>query len=287
MVTVDSEATNLVDRRRVIRRACPLFAAALGLSLCQCGALNPAFINLIDTSGTAQFSTLDNAPGHVIIAFVNNAVVDEALLSFLQSSEGGSLVLTDAERRALRPRIRARVRVTFADGSSQVIEYVDGSSKLVDSRFDARTFADLTGNDLGNTVVLCDVASVTLDPGSEVEVFVPVEVTGFDLVETTNASGGVVTTFQPRTRIQPQFLPLRVDDVDADGNVTVLRNVGTRDVPTPVNNPVCGSVVAIAVNGTLSVPFLTVASTAPSFDQADAQQAGSVGGRFSFQISIK
>ena len=270
------------------RRASALFGAAIGLGLCQCGAFNPAFINLLDGSGGGQFATLDNPPGHVVIAFVNNVEVDERLLAFLQSPEGGSLVLTDAEKRALRPRIRARVRVNFVDNSSLIVEFVDGSSKLVDPRFDSRAFPDLALNDLNNGVVLCDVASVTLDAGSAVEVFIPVEITAFELIETTNDSGQVIgTTFQPRTRTPPQFRPLRVDEVDDDGNVTLLRNIGTRDVFTPVDNPVCGSVVAIVVNGSLSVPFLDVASSVPSFDQGDEQTIGTIGGRYRFQIAVK
>lgn len=261
----------------------------MGLALCQCGAFNPAFVNLLDTSGTAQFATLDNAPGHMIIAVVNNAVVDEQLLTFLQSPQGGGLVLTDAEKLALRPRIRARVQVDFADGSSQIIEFVNGSGKLVDQRFDATAFPDLSGNDLDNAVVLCDVAAVTLDPGSAVEVFVPVQITGYELIETINETGQVIgTTFQPRTRTLPQFIPLRVDDVDDDGNVSLQRNIGTRDVPAPVSNPVCGSVVAIVVDGALSVPFLPQSGTnAPSFDQADEQTIANIGGRYRFQIAIK
>jgi hypothetical protein len=143
-------------------------------------------------------------------------------------------------------------------------------------------------NDLDNTVVLCDVASVVLDPGSQVEVFIPVELTGFELVETTNDTGGADTEFQPRTRTAPQFQPLRVDDVDDDGNVTLLRNIDTRDVPTPVGNPICGSVVAIVVSGTLSVPFLDAAGVSgPSFDQNDQATIAGIGGRFRFQVAIK
>ena len=102
-----------------------LLACLLSLGAGGCGVFNPAFVNLLDPAGTGQFATLNNAPGHVVIAFVNAAEVDERLLAFLESTEGGNLILTDAEKRALRPRMRLRARVTFADGTSQTIEFVD------------------------------------------------------------------------------------------------------------------------------------------------------------------
>ena len=158
--------------------------------LAGCGAFNPAFVSLV-APGAAQ--TLDNAPGHVVIGFVNNAEVDERLLAFMESPEGGNLDLTDAEKAELRPRMRLRIQITFTDGSVQTIDFITGSSNLVDPRFDALASPDLNQNDLGNVVVLCDVASVQLEPGSQIEVFIPVELTAFQLVETTTGGGALPT----------------------------------------------------------------------------------------------
>ena len=255
------------------------------LSAGGCNAFNPAFVSV--ATGGSEFGTLDNAPGHVVITFLNNAQVDERLLSFLESTEGGSLNLTDAEKAELRPRVRLRARVTFADGTFQTIEFIGGSSDLIDQRFDAQVFPDLNQNDLDNVVVTCDVASVTLEPGSAIEVFVPVELRVFELVTSSAAGGEVVTEFEERQRLVPQFRVLNVDDVDGDGNVTLQRNIGVRDVPSPTNNPVCGSVIAISVDGVLSVPFLDAASGAPSYDGDDLNTEASVGGRYEFRVSIQ
>lgn len=258
----------------------------IGLGLLGCGSLNPAFVSLIDPTGTAGLSTLPNAPGHVVITVVNNAEVDERLLSYLESTEGGNLQLTEAEKRALRPRLRMRVRVTFTDQTTTDIEFVGGSRNLIDQNFSAQAFPDLNQNDLDNAVVVCDVASVALEPGSDIEAFVPVELTGFDLIETTNQTGTVIgVTFEPRERRPPAFLPLDVDDVDADGNVSLQRNIGVRDVPSPVDNPRCGSVIAIVVNGVLSVPFFDGA--APSFDRDDEATEAQIGGRYEFRVSVQ
>lgn len=270
------------------RAVLPLVICGLGLGAWSCGAFNPAFVNLADPSGTGRFASLDRAPGHVVITLVNNAEVDERLLAFLESAEGGNLVLTEAEKRTLRPRMRLRVRVTFTDGSFQIVEFIDGSRNLVDQNFDTRAFPDLNQNDLNNVVVLCDVASVQLEPGTDIEVFVPVELTGYELVETTTTGGvDVSVTFEPRQRTPPQFRTLEVDQVDADGNVILQSNIGVRDVPSPTLNPVCGSVIAIVVNGVLSVPFLDGVSNAPSFDREDEATIASIGGRYEFLVSVQ
>jgi hypothetical protein len=263
-----------------------LFGSILALSACT--AFNPAFVDLLDPTGAQGLATLDNAPGHVVIAFVNNAEVDERLLDYLESAEGGNLVLTDSEKRSLRPRMRLRVRVTFTDDSFQIIEFIDGSRNLVDQTFDVQAFPDLNQNDLSNSVVVCDVASVTLEPGTGIDVFVPVNITAYELIAVTSA-GGVVTsvTFQPRERSTPQFRALQVDQVDEDGNVTLQRNIGVRDVPSPAINPLCGSVVVIAVDGVLSVPFLANVSSAPSYDREDTATAATIGGRYEFRVSVQ
>lgn len=248
-----------------------------------CGALNPAFLNLFDTTGTGQFISIDNAPGHVIIAVINNSSLDERLLDFLENK----LTLSDAEKRNLKPRIRLRLRVTFIDGSFQTIEFITGSPNLVDPAFGDLALPDLNQNDLSNAIVLCDVASVQLEPRSSIEVFIPVELIQFDLVETNNDQGGIITTFQERSRLIPQFQNLAIDDLDDDGNVILQRNIGVRDVLSPVTNLLCGSVVAVVINGVLSVPFLDGVSNSPSFDQADESTVARVGGRYEFRLSIQ
>jgi len=261
---------------------------SLGLGLLGCGSLNPAFVDLVDPSGTAGLSTLSNPPGHVVITVINNAEVDERLLSFLESTEGGNLQLTEAEKRALRPRIRMRVRLTHDDPNETVslIEFVTGSGNLIDQNFSAQGFPDLNQNELDNIVVLCDVQSVELEPGSNIDVFVPVEVTGYELIEATNQAGTVIgVTFEARERRPPGFLPLRVDVTDADDNVEVFRNIGIRDVPSPVGDPRCGSVIAIVVDGVLSVPFFDGAT--PSFDREDEATEALIGGRYEFRVSVQ
>ena len=256
------------------------------LTVAGCNAFNPAFVS-VATGGGSGFGSLDNAPGHVVITFLNNAQVDERLISFLESTDGGSLNLTDAEKAELRPRIRLRVRVTFTDGTSQTVEFIGGSRSLIDQRFNAQVFPDLNQNDLDNVVTICDVASVTLEPGSAIEVFVPVEMTVFELVTSSGTGGEIVAEFEERQRIVPQFRVIQPDEVDTDGNVTLQRNVGVRDVLSPTNNPVCGSVIAISVDGVLSVPFLDVASGAPSYDVDDTITEATIGGRYEFRVSIQ
>jgi len=231
--------------------------------------------------------TLDNAPGHVVIGFVNNAEVDERLLAFLESPEGGNLDLTEAEKAELRPRMRLRIQITFTDGSVQTIEFITGSSNLVDPRFGALALPDLNQNDLNNVVVRCDVASVQLEPGSQIEVFIPVELTAFQLVEATTGGGDLTTEFQARERTSPQFQPIQVDQVDDDGNTVLQANVGIRDTPTPVFSPLCGSVIVIGVEGVLSVPFLPEGGGIPSFDLDDPLTVAQIGGRYEFRVSVR
>ncbi|UCC31380.1 MAG: hypothetical protein JSU86_03710 [Phycisphaerales bacterium] len=269
-----------------IRRAVlPLVMCGLGLWVAGCGSFNPAFVNLLDPTGS--LATIDRAPGHLVIGVVNNAEVDERLLAFLESAEGGNLVLTDAEKRLLRPRMRFRLRVTFTDGSFQTIEFIDGSRNLVDQNFDTQAFPDLNQNDLNSVVVLCDVASVELEPGTNIEVFIPVELTAFELVETTTPGGAISTSFEPRERIPPQFRALEIDETDADGNVLLQQNIGVRDVPSPTLDPICGSFIAVVVNGVLSVPFLDGVSNAPSYDRDDETTMASIGGRYEFLASVQ
>lgn len=268
--------------RRSSRGLAATIVIALVPLLTSCEAFNPAFLSLVDSEGTGSIQSIPNAPGHIVLTVLNNAEIDERLLTFLESR----LTLSDAEKRSLRPRIRMRIRVTFADGTFQTIEFITGSANLVDPAFDAQAVPDLNQNDLSNAVVVCDVASVQIEPGSVIEVFVPVELTGFELIEIAGQGGNTVgTTFQPRRRDQPQFQPLQVDDIDPDSNVILRRNIGIRDVPSPVTNVTCGSVIPIVINGVLSVPFSI--TDEPSYDIADQNTIATIGGRYEFLVSVQ
>lgn len=267
-----------------------LCSVALAVSLLgagSCSAFNPAFVDVVAPGGAA--STIDNAPGHVVIQFVNNAEVDERLIAYITSDDGGDLDLTDLERRQLRPRVRLRVQVTFTDGSINIVEFVDGSARLVDQAFDVTALPDLNQNDFSNAVVLCDVARVEIAPQTDIDVFVPVPLVQYEIVEVVDANDIVVgVTAVAREVSAPQFRPLQVDQTDADGNVLVRRNIGVRDVPSPIPEPLCGSVVTIVMNGVLSVPFLDeFGIEVPSFDQNDDSSVGGIGGRYEFVVGVR
>ena len=250
-----------------------VLACSLALGLGGCNAFNPAFINLLDPTGSAGLSTLPNAPGHVVITFANNADVDERIIADLENI---GLELSDV----VKPRFRLRVRVTFTDGSSQLIEFIDGSAALVDPTFIAQSEPDLNQNDLNNLVVVCNVARVEVVV--PIEVFVPLTWSVFDFVDPTGLNEGFFRTTRQET---PRFVPLQVDDVDEDLNVLLQRNIGIRDAPPPIDNPLCGSVVAITVNGVLSVPFFAAGGGGPGYDVLDARSAASLGGRYEFTIT--
>jgi hypothetical protein len=252
-------------------------------SLGGCDAFNPAFLSVLDPTGTGTIPSTSIASGHVVLQVVNKAILDERLLGFLAPL----LPLTEAELRALKPRIRLTLQVGFVDGTTQTIEFIVGSRNLIDPAFDAQSFTDLNQNDLDNAVVLCDVAFVQLAPGSSIEVFMPVELLGFELVEVELPGGGLSTTFEQRTRTPPQFRTLQVDEIDDRGEVTTRRNIGIRDVLSPAPNLRCGSVVAVIIDGALTAPFLDGVSTNPSFDIDDEETVNQIGGRFQFRLSIQ
>ncbi len=264
---------------------CGLVVMGIGLvTLVGCGSLNPAFVDLIDPSG--QSARLDNAPGHVVIQFVNNAEVDERLISYLESPDGGNLLLTAAEKRALRPRVRLRVQVVFRNGVQTTFEIVDGSANLIDQNFSAQATPDLNQNDLDNLVVICDVQSVSILPGST-DVFIPTALQAFQRVAINVGGTTDLTQLVFRQLLLPRFQPLQVDQVDEDGNVLVIANVGVRDQPAPVTDPICGSVITITLDGVLRVPFLDGITDRPSFDQDDAESVASIGGRYEFNVGVQ
>lgn len=267
---------------RMVRCLVAMFGVNLAAG--GCGALNPAFVDLVG-GGTGQFATVDNPPGHVAVQFVNNTEFDEQLLAYLTTT--GGVDLTAAERRSLKPRVRLRFLVTYTNGQQLEWEFVDGSTNLIDQRFSAAAFPDLNQNSLNNSVVVCNVSRVEVAPGSSIEVFIPVELRAYELVEVNTGGDDVRTEFQLRSQIPPQFRVLQPDQVDEDGNVVLQSNIGVRDFPAPALDPFCGSVVAIVMNGTLTVPFLRIVDDNPSFDQDDAAVVAGIGGRYEFVVSIQ
>jgi len=265
-----------------IRAALGLVASLSAFSAGGCTAFNPAFVNLLGGGVAASLATIPNPPGHVIVAFVNNADIEESLVNQVKDGLG----LTPEELSTLHPRIRLRVRITFVDGTFQTVEMISGSRSFVDAAFNAASIPDLNQNDLTNVVVQCDVARVELEPGSSIEVFIPVNMQGFQLVEISTDGGQTATEFQPRQAFIPQFRALAVDDVDGDGNIVLRRNIDVRDQLTATTNVICGSVVAINMNGVLSVPF-QIRAGEPSFDQDDEQTVASIGGRYEFRVTVR
>ena len=124
------------------------------------------------------------------------------------------------------------------------------------------------------------VARVEVLPGADFEVFIPVELVEFTQREITSGTGQTTIEFVESQRFDPQFRALQPDVVDDDNNVILRRNVGIRDLPGPAVNPVCGTVIAIVMDGVLSVPFLPQGGNVPSYDVTDAATVGSIGGRY-------
>ena len=259
---------------------CSLALTALG-----CSAFNPAFLNLLSSSvgGGDSFITLPNPPGFVVLAMVNNAQVDEQLVSYLAPK----LNMSDADKLALHPRIRMWLRITYADGTFQTVEMIDGSTTFVDPTFNAQSVPDLNRSSLTNVVARCDVASIALEPNTNIQVFIPVPLVAYQLV-VTNLPVQTTAQFLPRGETPPQFRPLQLDDLDASGNVILRRNIGVVDVLSPTTNVVCGSILAISVGGALAVPFFRESQFGePSYDQDDAATVAAIGGRFEFRVNVK
>lgn len=255
----------------------------VGVAGSGCSAFSPAFLGVIDPTGANGLSTLPPAPGFVIVTFANNATVDEQLINYLVSEDLGAgrpgILLSDIERRSLRPRLRFRLLVTFLDGTDQIIEFVSGS-RIVDPRFAAQSAPDLDQLDLTNTVLLCDVARVEFLDTVPIEVFMPVEIQQWRFLPATDTRED---SFRLEGRIAPVFRTLTVDTQDQTGNI------GVRDVPASLDNPRCGALVTVVVEGVLRAPFLNIpeAEGNPSFDLADTDTAGRIGGRYVFTISVQ
>ncbi len=254
------------------------------LGLASCDALNPAFTSLVAPEASSVYATVPNAPGYVVLSLQDNVTVDGQLVNYLTQQ---GLALTPAEISALRARIRMRLRITHSDGTFLTVELVTGSEKFVEPSFDADSQPDLTGNSLINVVVPCDVTSIQLEPGTTIDVFIPVTLEIWEKVEVTV---GNETDIVPTLRgsVPPQFTALQVDDVDGDGNVILQRNIDVRDVLSPINNVVCGSVVPVVMSGILTVPFFSESTTGnPGYDQDDVNTVAGIGGRYQFRITAQ
>lgn len=239
--------------------------------LAGCGALNPAFVDVLDPTGSS--ASIAVAPGHVVIAFSNNATIDERIISYLESDDGGNLVLTNAEKRSLRPLIRFRVLVTYTDGSRQIIEFLSGS-RIVEPFYAGIAARDLDVPDLTNVVALCDVARVEFLPGAPIEVYVPTIIARFRFVAPTDQQESF---FRLESTLAPQFTSLTVD------TPVLFGNIAFRDQPAALDGPQCGSVVTIVVEGSLTVPFLA-GTTFPSYDIEDEETEAQIGGRYKFTV---
>lgn len=256
-----------------------LAVSVLAVFFCGCNAFNPSFVALFQSPNSVSNETLPNAPGHVVVAVNNQTEIDERLLRYLTS--------LGVDAKTMRPRIRLRVRITYVDQSFIVWEFVSGSGDLIDPAFIAQADPDLNQTELNNTVAVCNVARVELEPGTNVEVFLPVKIIQYQLVQTNNQGGQTVTTFQQRGFITPKFWPLQIDTVN-DTGITLQRNIGVRDVLSPVPNVICGSIVVITVKGALAVPFLDpVSADVPSVDQDDLATVSRIAGRYEFVVTVQ
>ena len=289
-------------------------AAAMGATGCDLNVaslFNPAFVDVMvgaEDDGGNEPSYVGNATGHVPVIFVNNLRFDSQLTTYmeaLQEARRLSGVPEDVtDLRSLRPRVRIPLRVTYANGNFLTFEFIDGDGAveldvfsddeedeedvLEEVPLDAR----LTERDLNRLVATCDVARVEIDGNAQV--FVPVYVRTID-VEIPEFGGRfrVVEQIDP-----PQFRPVLADEIDADFNVTLLRNFSIEDGPAPAENLRCGAVMGIVLTGTVGVPFTGPETTAsdefiasqdevPGFLNTDTAAEASIPGRYQYLVQIR
>jgi len=271
-------------------------AGALLMTGSGCSSIfNPAFINLVatpvpDASGRVPSITIDNAPGHIVVVFINNTQFDQNLLDYFDS------IGVDTNDPNLRPRVRVRVDIQYVNGNTTTFEFIDGSAIVQSSvQTDEGTQVnplvpiDLVENDLTNIVTVCDVSIVQPGGGigsaqTSVEVFVP----AFLKVVTVLVTD-LVTDRELAETISPSFVPLRADEVDANFNVTLQRNFDIRDVPVPATDLLCGTVVGFTLNGTLRVPFVQdeLGAVVPGYVDSDVTAEASVPGRYDFATTVR
>jgi hypothetical protein len=258
---------------------CVAVSLIAGIPFMGCGALNPAFVNQLGGGLAASLTTVDNATGHIVVTFSNNARIDEQLLNFLLADAATNLPgLLDVAAGTLKPAVRFRLLITYTDLSQATFEFASGTELLASPGFEEAVVT--------NVVFPCGVLSVELDPARPIEVYVPVELAEYELVQVAGAGGDVQRTeFEIRERIPAQWEQLEVDDTDEQDFVTLQRNFAPGDTPAPIT-PSCGSVVALVLEGALTVPFLIGVDEAPSYDRDDESTVAGIGGRYRFVTQV-
>jgi hypothetical protein len=259
--------------------------AALG-GIGGCDALNPAFVETVLPADLQGPVVTENAKGHVPILFVNNTRFEGALLQYMKD------VGIDTSDPNLRPRVRLIADVAFADGSSRIMEFLDGSPVIQTAGIPGGTPGnptpqvtvppDLTQPALINQVVQCDVAAIAVRPQS-IEVFVPVYVEVLTY-ETVGQAGNNVINLVLSVTYPPRYWQLQVDEVDEFLNATIVRNFGVRDIPGPVLDLTCGSAVLFELEGAMDVPFV---GGVPGFIDADVAASAAFPGRYRMVVSVR
>jgi hypothetical protein len=289
--TADPTVSGPAPRPASRERSCWRLSAAIGLCGSCSSLFNQSFINLVaqpvvDSTGAVPSITLDNAPGHVPIVFVNNTRFDQTLIDYFDS------IGVDTSDPDLRPRVRVRTDIQYVNGNSITLEFIDGSD-IVQSTVQTLEGAqenplvprDLVENDLTNIVAVCDVAIVR--PGGQstsIEVFIPAFQKVINIV-----TNDLVVSRELSQTIQPQFVPLQQDEVDGNQNITLLRNFDLRDVPVQAEGLLCGSVVGFTLSGTLRLPFVQdeLGQVVPGYLDTDNAAQASVPGRFEFSTIVR
>lgn len=256
-----------------------LTGLAMICCILSCDALNPAFLDVLPST-IAEPQGPDSA-GHVVVALRNDAIFDDLILQYLVERGIDPELLEDP---ALRPLVRMLVLITFANGNTTLVQFLDGSAEVVDPLAGDFTIQELDRTQRDNIVVQCDVARVELVDLPEV--FVPV------FFETTRIDPGDENTPPFRVRVNvvpPQYERLELDSIDQFGTTTVQRNIDIRDAPAPAIGPNCGSVVTILLSGTLGVPFEFngAGEDAPGVLNTNQTAFDASPGRFKVQVGIR
>lgn len=286
--------------------ALPLGIGAGGCEAPPASLFNPAFVDILDAEGTGANATIDNPPGYVPIVFVNKTRFSPQLINYLEDLNaarrlsGADPTLTDL--RSLRPRLRLPLRIEFENGNFLTFEFLEGDSVVeIDVRDtdvdigipDLPVDPRLTESSLTRLVAACGVSRVEID--GDPHVFVPV------FARTIRVEVGEESGEQTRTLVsiqQPRFIEILPDEVDADWNVTLLRNYGIREAPAPAKDLRCGTMVGIAISGTVSIPFtgpedepedefIQEHSEVPGFIDTDITAEASIPGRFKFLVTMR
>jgi hypothetical protein len=255
------------------------------VSLVGCADIfSSSFLNLVlpqpipNPDGTVPSIRLDNAPGHVAVLFVNNTTFDNRVLDYIEST---GTVLGDRSR--LRPRVRARFRIVYANDTESTIEFIDGDAVIESTDpvgAGVNVPPELLAFELHNVVGVCDISRI--EP-VQVEIFLP---TSLVTVRIEQADEVIVREIEQIDR--PGFVLLEADTVDPSNNTVLLQNFDIREAPVLVNGVQCGAVVGFTVEGTLELPFVAVGGvTVPGFLDTDEASQAAVPGRFAFRTNLR